>query len=111
MSLSEAGETYHHLPTALDLEYLTQTQFDEIEAQLEPLRGGIAALLFKVRPPRRERKQTSPRPQGAASPRRSRGQSGALARRRHFYPASAGASSVSGAFGASHSLPHFMHLR
>ena len=67
-SLSEAGETYHHLATALDLEYLTQSEFDEIEAQLEPLRGGIAALFFKIRPPRRKPKETSPRPEGAASP-------------------------------------------
>jgi four helix bundle protein len=54
-SLSEAGEAYHHLTTALDLEYITQTEFDEIEGQLEPLRGGIAALYFKVRPKRRNR--------------------------------------------------------
>jgi four helix bundle protein len=67
-SLSEAGETYHHLATALDLEYVTQAEFDEIEAQLEPLRGGIAALFFKIRPPRKKPGETSPRPQGAASP-------------------------------------------
>lgn len=69
-SMSEAGETYHHLITALDLEYITQEEFDEIEARLEPLRGGIAALFFKVRPKR-------VRAAGAASPPRSGGESGA----------------------------------
>jgi four helix bundle protein len=51
-SLSEAGETYHHLITALDLEYITQSDFGDIESQLEPLHRRIAALFFKVRPKR-----------------------------------------------------------
>jgi four helix bundle protein len=69
-SLSEAGETYHHLITALDLGYLTQAEFDEAEMQLEPLRGGIAALFFKVKPRRKSQGTNESAPSGAASPRR-----------------------------------------
>jgi four helix bundle protein len=64
-SMSEAGETYHHLITALDLEYVTQAEFNAIAAQLEPLHRGIAALFFKVKP-RRRRSESAP--SGAASP-------------------------------------------
>lgn len=52
LSLSEAGEVYHHLITAFDLDYITQQEFESMEAKLEPLRSGIAALFFKVRPKR-----------------------------------------------------------
>lgn len=52
ISLSEAGEVYHHLITALDLHYITKEQFQAIEAKLAPLRSGIAALFFRIRPKR-----------------------------------------------------------
>src|SRR5207253_2273235 len=48
ISLSEAGETYHHLITAVDLGYVSQSEFDAINDRLEVLRRRIAALFFRI---------------------------------------------------------------
>ena len=48
-SVSEGNETLHHLITALDLGYLTQEKFDELDALLEPVRTKVFNLLMKIR--------------------------------------------------------------
>lgn len=48
-SVSEGNETLHHLITALDLGYLTQQEFDELEAMLEPVRTKVFNLLMRIR--------------------------------------------------------------
>ena len=45
-------ETQHHLITALDLGYLTQAEFDELDALLGTVRRKLSNLLFRVRPSR-----------------------------------------------------------
>lgn len=51
-SVSEGNETLHHLITALDLGYLTQAEFDELVAKLEPVRQKLYNLLLRIRPHR-----------------------------------------------------------
>ena len=48
-SVSEGNETLHHLITALDLEYLTQPEFDELHALLEPVRTKVFNLMMRFR--------------------------------------------------------------
>jgi four helix bundle protein len=48
-SVSEGNETLHHFITALDLGYLTQNEFDELVALLEPVRTRVFNLLMRFR--------------------------------------------------------------
>lgn len=57
-SISEAGETLHHLITALDAEYLPRAQFDELESKVELLRRKLLKLFFKIRPKRRGQRKS-----------------------------------------------------
>jgi four helix bundle protein len=52
-SVSEGNETLHHLITALDLEFLDQTEFDDLAAQLETVRQKVFNLLMRIRRMRR----------------------------------------------------------
>src|SRR5882672_5352488 len=60
IAISEGNETLHHLITAMDLEYLSQTEFDDLEAKLGLVRRKLTNLFFKVRP--------SPRKNGKSAP-------------------------------------------
>ena len=48
-SVSEGNETLHHFITALDLGYLTQEEFDQLIALLEPVRTRVFNLMMKFR--------------------------------------------------------------
>ena len=48
-SVSEGNETLHHLITALDLGYLSQEQFAELEKRLELVRTKTFNLLMRIR--------------------------------------------------------------
>ena|SRR5688572_17542756 len=52
-SVSEGNETLHHLITALDLQYPTQSEFDALLEKLEPVRHKLYNLLMRIRPKRR----------------------------------------------------------
>ena len=58
IAIGEGNETLHHLITALDLGYLTQSEFREVLAKLEPVRQKLYNLVLKIRP---RRKSRSPR--------------------------------------------------
>jgi hypothetical protein len=45
----EGNETLHHFITALDLGYLTQEEFDELVALLEPVRTNVFNLMMRFR--------------------------------------------------------------
>jgi four helix bundle protein len=49
MSFGSAVELLHHLITALDLGYLTQEQFDSLEADLGSVRRMTAGFMKKLR--------------------------------------------------------------
>jgi four helix bundle protein len=50
ISVGSGCETLHHLYTALDLGYITESEFNEVEdAHLGPVRRMLTNLLFKVR--------------------------------------------------------------
>jgi four helix bundle protein len=48
-SVSEGNETLHHLITALDLGYITKSEFDELTALLEPVRKKTFNLMMSFR--------------------------------------------------------------
>jgi len=48
-AFGSAVELLHHLISALDLGFLTQTQFDQLEAQLELIRKMLSAFIQKMR--------------------------------------------------------------
>ena len=50
VSIAEGCETLSHLYVALDLGYINQSQFDEVEAMLGPIRRMLTVLLFRVKP-------------------------------------------------------------
>lgn len=49
MSFSSATELLHHLITSLDLGFLTQAQFDELDTKLLEIRKMLASLMKKLR--------------------------------------------------------------
>jgi four helix bundle protein len=55
IAVGSGCETLHHLITALDLGYLNQAEFDELEGKLGPVRRMLTNLLFRVRPKQVER--------------------------------------------------------
>ena len=48
-SVSEGNETLHHFITALDLGYLSKSEFDELASLLEPVRTRVFNLMMKFR--------------------------------------------------------------
>ena len=48
-SVSEGNETLHHLITAFDLGYISQSELDELVARLEPVRQKTLNLLRSFR--------------------------------------------------------------
>ena len=49
VAFGSAVELLHHIMTALDLELITQKQFDDLEAKLDPIRRMLAKLMMRVR--------------------------------------------------------------
>ncbi|MGH7636683.1 MAG: four helix bundle protein [Gemmatimonadaceae bacterium] len=49
MSFGSAVELLHHLITSLDLGYLSQDQFDSLEAELESVRRMTAGFMKKLK--------------------------------------------------------------
>jgi four helix bundle protein len=50
IAVGSGCETLHHLITALDLGYITEAEFEEVEnTHLSPVRRMLTNLLFKVR--------------------------------------------------------------
>ena len=49
MSFGSAVELLHHLITALDLGYLTQTQYDELDAELSSVRRMTAGFMKRLK--------------------------------------------------------------
>ncbi len=52
-AISEGNETLHHLITALDLNYLSQAEFEVLMSKLEPVRQKTFNLLMRIKPSRR----------------------------------------------------------
>lgn len=55
IAIGSACETLHHITTAMDLGYITQAEFDALEARLGPVRRMLTNLLFRVRPKQGQR--------------------------------------------------------
>src|SRR5689334_21561769 len=49
ISIGSACEMLNHLYVALDLNYISQAQFDDAEALLSPVRRMLTVLLFRVK--------------------------------------------------------------
>lgn len=60
IAIGSGGETLHHLITAMDLGYLTQGEFDELEGKVGPVRRMLTKLLFRVRPRRKSAPKARP---------------------------------------------------
>jgi four helix bundle protein len=54
-SVSEANETIHHLITALDLHYVSESDYTQLEAQVERIRHKVINLILRVRPAKKRR--------------------------------------------------------
>jgi four helix bundle protein len=48
-------ETQHHLTTALDVGFLSQAEFDDLNGEMSAVRRMLSNLLFRVRPNRGRR--------------------------------------------------------
>ena len=48
-SFASATELLHHLITSLDLGYISQSQFNELDSRLEEIRKMLARLMKKLR--------------------------------------------------------------
>ena|SRR5438552_17957576 len=61
IAISEGNETLHHLIAALDLGYVSQAKFDELDERLGIVRRKLTNLFFKVRPIPRSNGKSAPK--------------------------------------------------